>query len=317
VVVVFVMTHLLPGNPLLAKMGMQVDPVKLKELERSMGLDKPLVLQLVDYARALAAGDLGDSVKTGRPVKADLLQRLPATLELSLAAMLAASVVGIPLGILAALRRGTGVDRAIQSLAVLGASTPIFWFGLGLIFVLYQQLGLVPSPSARLPIGMAAPPARTGLLVVDSILSANVPTLRAALAQLFLPTLTLSVVVVAPMIKISRGTLLQVLGSDYIQTARAIGLPERQIVLQDALRNMLVTILTVVGLNFGYLLGGNVIVESIFAWPGIGLYAWNALAGNDYNAVQGFVLLVATIYIALNLAIDLLYAVIDPRVRVG
>jgi peptide/nickel transport system permease protein len=317
VVVTFMLTHLLPGNPLLAQLGVDVDPKQIAAMQAALGLDKPLPEQLAAYLGRLVHGDLGQSLRTGRPVGEELLQRLPATLELAICAMFLAAVTGIPLGSLAALHHGSRVDQAIRMLAVLSASTPLFWLGLVLVFVLYQVLGVVPSPSGRLPVGMPAPSARTGMLIVDSILDGNLDALQAFLLQLALPAVTLSFGVLAPMVQISRVAMLQVLGTAYIQTARALGLSTRQVVVQDALPNMLLTVLTAVGLSLGWLLSGNVIVESIYAWPGIGLYAWNSLTANDYDAIQGFVLLVAIIFIALNLLIDVLYSLIDPRVRLA
>jgi peptide/nickel transport system permease protein len=315
--VVFLLTHMLPGNPALVKLGSFASPERVAALEKEMGLDQPLVVQLGRYYWRLLHGDLGTSWKTSHPVRDDLAQRLPATVELALASVFLASIVGLPLGILAALRRDTWVDRAVQVMAVAGASTPLFWLGLVLIFVFYHQLAWVPPPMGRLDTLLAPPSTLTGLYLVDSVLTGNVAALQSALRHLVLPMVSLAIIEVAAITKMARSAMLDVLGTDYVLCARAIGLSQRQIVLQDALKNAMVTILTMMGIVLGYVLAGNVIVEMIFAWPGIGQYAWNAVMSNDFEAIQGFVLTIAVIYLALNLAVDLLYSVIDPRIRLG
>jgi peptide/nickel transport system permease protein len=260
---------------------------------------------------------MGTSWKTSHPVRDDIGQRLPATIELALASLILATSIGLPLGILAAIKRDSAVDRFVQVVAVLGASMPLFWLGLVLIFVFYHVLGWAPAPMGRLDAFIAAPRTVTGLFVVDSLISGNAATLISALQHLLLPTVSLAVVEIAPIAKMSRSAMVDVLDTDYILGARAIGLSSGEIILQDALKNALVTILTMMGIVLGYLIAGNVIVEMVFAWPGIGNYAWNALMSNDFDAVQGFVLTIAVLYVLINLAIDLLYSVVDPRIRLG
>jgi peptide/nickel transport system permease protein len=205
----------------------------------------------------------------------------------------------------------------VQVIAVLGASMPLFWLGLVLIFVFYHVLGWAPAPMGRLDAFVSPPKAVTGLFVIDSLIQGNMAALGSALQHLVLPTVSLAVVEIAPIAKISRSAMIDVLDTDYILGARAIGLSSREIIFQDALKNALVTILTMMGIVLGYLIAGNVIVEMVFAWPGIGNYAWNALMSNDFDAIQGFVLTIAVLYVLINLAIDLLYSVIDPRIRLG
>jgi peptide/nickel transport system permease protein len=317
IVAVFVMTHILPGNPALVKAGVYSTPEVLHALEHEMGLDRPLPEQLALYVVHAFQGDLGVSTRSGHPVAADLLQRLPATAELALYSLVLAIVIGVPLGVLAAVREGGWFDRVVQQVAILGASAPLFWLGVMLIFVLYVQLGIAPAPVGRLDTGLEPPPAVTGLYTVDAILAFNKTAFTSAVAHLFLPVLTLGFVIMAPLIKMSRASMTSILKADFIQAAYSFGLPQRTVVWGDGLKNAMMSLLTVVGIVLGYVMAGNVIVEALFAWPGIGLYAWNGITGRDYDAVQGFVLLVAATYVVVNLVIDVMYMLIDPRVRLG
>jgi peptide/nickel transport system permease protein len=317
VLAVFVLTHVLPGNPALVKLGAYASPERLAALEKEMGLDKPAPVQFANYAWNLVHGNMGNSWRTGHPVTSDILQRLPATIELAMAAFLLSLIVAIPLGVIAAVKRDTLFDRFVQAIAVLGAATPLFWLGLILIFFLYHQLGWAPAPMGRIDTFVTPPQTITGLYTLDSILTGNWQAFSSSFQHLLLPMLSLAVVEIAPLTKIARSTMASVLQSDYVMGAKAIGLSQRQIIWQDAFKNAMVSILTMMGIVFGYLLAGNVVIEMIFAWPGIGQYVWNALMSNDYDAVQGFVLTIAIIYLFLNLIIDLLYSVIDPRIRLG
>lgn len=317
IVAVFILTRILPGNPAAVRLGPYAKPELLAAMEKEMGLDKPLPVQFADYVTALMRGDWGHSWRTGRAVQEDLLQRLPATLELALAATLIAVVAGLVLGVVAAIRRGSLFDQIIRIVAVLGASTALFWLALVFVFVFYYHLGWAPAPLGRLDVGLKPPTMITGMYVVDSLLTRNWTTLRNALSHLWLPAFSLAFIVSAPITKIVRAAMLDTLRADFIRTARTIGVPEREIIFRDALRNAMIPILTTIGIVFGYLMAGNVLVEMIFAWPGIGYYAWMALQNNDFNAIQGFVLAIAAGYVFLNLGIDLLYAVIDPRIRLG
>lgn len=317
IVAVFVMTRILPGDPAAVMAGGHATPAVLHALRKEMGLDQPLPVQLWTYVVNLLHGDMGTSTATGHSVLQDLLQRLPATVELSLYSLLLALLVSIPLGVAAAVRRGSWLDRVVLQIATLGASTPLFWLGIVLIFVFYVKLGIVPSPVGRLSTGVQAPRTITGLYTIDSLLTLNGAALASAAGHLVLPVLALGFVVMAPLIKMSRDSMSSVLDSDFIQADYSFGLPPRQIIWRDGLKNTMISLLTVVGIVLGYLMAGNVIIETIFAWPGIGLYAWDGINGGDYMAIQGFVLVVAIIYVALNLIIDTLYMVIDPRVRLG
>jgi ABC-type dipeptide/oligopeptide/nickel transport system permease component len=315
VLVTFFVTHLLPGNPVLVHAGFKI-PSTIKFLEQQMGLDQPLPVQFQRYVAGLAHGDMGYSFYTGNPVAVDLSQRLPASLELAAFGTLLALLIGLPLGILSAVRRDSVWDHLTRIIGVGGVSMPVFWVGLVLVFVFYYSLHLAPAPLGRLETFAQPPSTRTGLLTVDSLLAADLATFQDALGHLVLPGVTLALVVMVPIMRITRASMLEALGQPYIRTARAVGLPYRWVVL-DALRNSLINVLTIGGLVLGYLIGGAVLVEKVFAWPGMGQYALNALLENDYSAVQGFILTITTLYILLNLLIDVLYAVIDPRIHRG
>jgi len=317
VVAVFIMTHLLPSDPAALRAGPLASEELIAQYRREMGLDQPLYVQFADYARDLLRGDLGNSWRTEQPVRDELGQRLPATLELAATALAFALLIGLSLGILSAVYFGKWIDHAARVFATLGASLALFWLALVGVQVFYYNLRWAPPPLGRLTVGLPEPPAVTGLFTLDGLLAGDRAVFADAVGHLWLPALTLAFVVSAPLIKMVRAAMLQALSSDFVRTARAIGLSSRQVVLVDALRNAFIPVLTTVGIVFGYLMAGNVIIERVFSWPGIGYYAWNALITNDFNAVQGFVLLIAVVYVLLNLFIDLAYGVIDPRIRIG
>lgn len=317
IVVVFILTRILPGNPAAVRLGPYAKPDLLAAMEKEMGLDKPLVVQFYNYVAKLAQGDMGYSWRTGQPVRKDLTQRLPATLELAIAATVIAILLGHLLGVTAAILHGTAIDHIIRTFAILGASTALFWLALVFIYTFYYRLGWAPPPLDRIDIGVEAPSRITGLFLIDSLVAGDWAAFRSSLAHLVLPAITLAFVVSAPITKIVRASMLETLHTDFVRTARTVGVPEGQVILRDALRNALIPILTTIGIVFGYLMAGNVLVEMIFAWPGIGSYAWMALTNKDFEAIQGFVLLIAAMYVLLNLVIDLLYSVVDPRIRLG
>lgn len=317
VIAVFFMTHILPSDPAALRAGPLASDELIAQYRAEMGLDKPLYLQFVNYASQLVRGDLGISWRTQQPVVDELGQRLPATLELAATAFLFALLIGLALGILAAVYSGTWVDHAARIVATLGASLALFWLALVGVHVFYYNLGWAPPPLGRLTVGVPEPPATTGLFLVDSLLVGQFSVALDAASHLWLPALTLAFVVSAPIIKTMRATMLDTLNADFVRTARATGVSARQVILVDALRNAFIPVLTTLGIVFGYLMAGNVIIERVFSWPGIGQYAWTALITNDFNAVQGFVLLIAVVYVVLNLSIDLAYGFIDPRIRLG
>jgi peptide/nickel transport system permease protein len=290
-------------------------PEYIAEMERRMGLDRPVVVQYWRYVSGVVRGDLGESATTGRPVMQDLLQRVPATLELTLASLVVALGIGIPLGVVAAVRRDGWIDHVSRLLGVGGVAMPTFWTGLLVLYVFFYKLGVAPPPLGRLSAGVSVPATITGLYAVDALLTADWPALRSALAQLVLPALTLGFSVMAPLTRMVRATMLEVLESDYIKAAWAAGLPRRTIVYGDALRNCMIPVITLIGVVFGFLMAGNVVVEIVFAWPGIGNYAVTSLMSKDSGPIQSFVLFVAVVYVLVNLAVDLAYGLVDPRIR--
>jgi peptide/nickel transport system permease protein len=248
-------------------------------------------------------------------VVTEIANRLPASGELTLLGLLIALAIAVPLGILAAIREGSWVDHLCRVIVTTGVSLPVFFTGLLLVYIFYFQLGWSPAPLGRLDVFYTAPPQVTGFYLIDSLIARDWETFRAAFAQLILPAATLAIFSLAPLARITRGSMLAVMGSDFVRTARASGLTPKTVILTYAFRNAMLPVVTTLGMVFSFLLGANVLVEKVFAWPGIGSYAVEALLASDYAPVQGFVLAMAILYVALNLVIDLLYGVIDPRVR--
>ena len=311
----FVMTYMLPGNPAMVKAGPFATPQHLAEMERQMGLDRPLPEQYLRYMSGLFNGDLGESSATGRPVAQDFLQRLPATLELNFAALLIAIAIGVPLGVASAVHRDSAIDHIGRVVGITGLAMPSFWTGLLLVYVFFYMLNIAPPPLGRLGSGITPPVAITGLYTVDSLLTGNWTALRSSLGQLVLPAATLGFSVMAPVARMVRSTMLEILESDYIKAAWAAGLPRRTVIYRDALRNAMIPIITILGIVFGFLMAGNAVVESVFAWPGIGNYAVTALMTKDSAPIQSFVLFVAVMYVLVNLVVDLAYGLADPRIR--
>ena len=316
VVVTFLLTRVLPGDTATYFAGPAATPTAIAEIRHKLGLDQPLLVQFFRYVADLCHGDLGTSLTTGQPVVHDIATRLPASAELTLLGLALALAVALPLGIMAALRQGSWVDHLCRIVATAGVSLPVFFTGLLFVYAFYFLLGWAPAPLGRLDVYATAPPTVTGFYLIDSLLARDFETFRSALAQLALPAITLAVFSLAPIARITRASMLSVLGSEFIRTARAAGLEPGTVVIRYALRNALLPIVTTLGMVFSFLLGANVLVEKVFAWPGIGSYAVEALIASDYAPVQGFVLTMAALYVLLNLCIDLLYGVIDPRVRI-
>ncbi len=314
IVVTFLLTRALPGDPAVQFAGPAADAKSIAEIRKSLGLDRSLPEQFVIYLGQLASGDLGQSISTGQPVLNELVTRLPASLELTLAALLLSITIALPLGILAATRPDTWIDHLCRLVTTAGVSLPTFFTGLALVYVFYYLLGIAPAPMGRLDIVMLPPPTVTGFYTLDALIAADPATFRAALAQLVLPATTLALFTLAPIARMTRGAMLQVLGSDFVRTARAAGLSGRTVLLTYALRNALLPVITTLGMVFSFTLGANVLVEKVFAWPGIGSYAIEALVVSDYAAVQGFVLAMALLFVTLNLVIDIVYTLVDPRV---
>lgn len=312
----FLVSHAVPADPLVVIVSEKAldQPDIVEAAVRKWGLDRPLPEQYLYYVWNLAHGDLGVSFKTKRPVAQDLAQYAPATVELGLASLAFALIVGLPLGILAALRAGSWTDHLARLVSLLGASMPPFWSGLMALFVFYYALNILPGPG-RLDARLVTPPTVTGLQLVDSLLARDMTAFVSTLKHLILPSIILGWFTLALICRVTRSSLLEVLGMDYVRTARAKGLRERTVILTHALRNALIPTLTVLGLAFAGLMTGAIMTETIFAWPGIGRYAVESAANLDYPAVLGTTLLIAVIYILVNLVVDILYSVVDPRIR--
>jgi dipeptide transport system permease protein len=316
VIVTFLLTRALPGDPAAYFAGPAATTEAVEQIRVKLGLDKPLIVQFGRYVSDLARGDLGNSLTTGQPVLTEIRTRLPASAELTLLGLIVSMAVAVPLGILAATRPGSLVDHACRILATAGVSLPVFFTGLILVYVLYYLLGIAPAPLGRLDIFFSPPPQVTGFYLIDSLIAGDLALFVASLKQLFLPALTLGIFSLAPIARMTRASMLAVLASDFVRTARASGLSPFTVIVTYAFRNAMLPVITTLGMVFSFLLGANVLVEKVFAWPGIGSFAVEALIASDFAPLQGFVLTMAVMYVALNLAIDILYGLIDPRVRV-
>ena len=316
VIVTFLLTRALPGDPAAYFAGPAATKEAIEQVRVKLGLDRPLPLQFVDYVGSLARGDLGQSLTTGQPVLTEIRNRLPASAELTLLGLIVATVIALPLGTLSALRPGSLVDHVCRVVTTAGVSLPVFFTGLLLIYLLYYRLGVVPAPLGRLDVFASAPPGITGFYLIDSAVTGRWETFRSALAQLALPALTLGIFSLAPIARMTRASMLATLAADFTRTARSNGLSPRKVIVTYAFRNAMLPVVTTLGMVFSFLLGANVLVEKVFAWPGIGSYAVEALLASDFAPVQGFVLTMAVLYVALNLAIDIAYGLIDPRVRI-
>ncbi len=317
VVVVFFIVRVLPGDAAAVRAGPYASPEKIQNIRDQFGLDDPLPGQFVGYVGDVFSGDLGTSIRTGGSVTEELFRRLPASLELAFYSVLLAVMIGIPVGIIAAARRETWVDRAARVVAVLGSSMAFFWLGLLLTYFFFFKLGWFPGPVGRLAVGTEPPGTITTFYTVDAALRGDFGLMFEAFRYLTLPVVTLGFVLAAPIIKIVRSAMIEAMDSEHVRTAHALGVPARQVLFRDGFRNALLPVTTAIGIVFGYMLGGNIIVELIFAWPGVGRYAFQALQVNDLEALQGFVIVVGVLYVILNVAIDFAYAWIDPRIRLG
>ena len=310
----FTLTHLVPADPAKLIAGEHAGPAELATVRKAFGLDRPLPEQYAIYLSGLARGDLGTSMRTNSAVLDDLRTYFPATLELTAAAMLATVAIGVPLGMIGAVGRGGVPDILAQFASLSGLSFPIFVFGLLMQLTFSRWLGWLPL-AGRLAIGDSPPTRITGLYTIDSLLTGNLAAFKTALIHLALPTLTLALASLAPTARMTRSTMLEILGQDYVRTAWAKGLAPIRLYLRHGLRNALIPIVTILGLQTSALLGGVFIVELIFAWPGLGLYSVQGIVSLDYAAVMGTALLLTGLYVAVNLAVDVTYALLDPRIR--
>jgi peptide/nickel transport system permease protein len=313
----FIISHTVPSDPVVANLGQRAmsDPKVVAAFRAEWGLDKPLPEQYLTYLGNLLRGNLGKSIKNRRPVIEDIKAFLPATIELASAAIVIGVAVGVSLGIVSAVQRNKPVDHVARVFSLIGVSLPVYWMALILLLVFYARLGWFAGPG-RLDAGLPAPPQLTGMITVDAVFAGQWSTFGNALSHLFLPAFTLGIFTAGLITRVTRSAMLEVLSLDYIRTAKAKGLRDRSVVLRHALRNALVPIITVIGFSFANLLAGTVLIENIFAWPGIGRYAFQASTTLDFAAIMGVSLLIALIFVVTNLVVDILYFVLDPRMRV-
>ncbi|MCC6313465.1 MAG: ABC transporter permease [Thermomicrobiales bacterium] len=315
-VATFTLTHAVPGDPLAVVIGERQanNPEVRAAFEKRWGLDQPLPMQYVTYLRNLLHGDFGESISKRRPISGELAQRIPATAELTLYAMSFAIIVGVPLGLISALNHDRWPDHIARFIALVGASVPVFWLGLLLLYVFFYQLKWLPGPG-RLDVGMKAPPTITGMITFDALVQGQWDVFWAALRRLVLPSIALGSIALGIIARMLRSSLLAALGEDYVRTARAKGLAERRVVVGHALRNAMIPTITVVGLATASLLAGAVLTETIFSWPGLGSFAVSAALKLDYPALLGVTLVVAVVYVTINLLVDIVYGILDPRIR--
>lgn len=312
---VFLLLRLIPGDPAIVLAGERATPDQVEALRNQLGLNQPLVFQYFAFLGNLLRLNLGNSLISGIPILEEIRSRWTATFELAIAAMIVAVLFGIPLGVLAAVNKNRWLDQLTMGGSLVGVSLPVYWLGLLLIYLFSITLQWLP-PSGRIGVesGLSFQP-MTGFYVLDALLRFNLPVLADVLAHLVLPALTLGTIPLAIVARITRSTMLDVLGQDYIRTAKAKGLPDRLVVFRHALKNALLPINTTIGLQFGTLLGGAILTETIFSWSGIGSWIYEGILARDYPVVQGGVVFVAIVFVFINLLVDLSYALVDPRVQ--
>ncbi|MFL5333700.1 MAG: ABC transporter permease subunit [Geminicoccaceae bacterium] len=314
--VAFILIRLVPGDPIMMMVGERgMTEARHAEMMSQYGFDRPLLSQYGVFLGKLVRGDLGQSIVTRKPVLGEFFALFPATVELSVAGMLLALLIGLPAGILAAVKRGSILDHTVMGISLTGFSMPIFWWGLLLIILFSGILQWTPV-SGRISLNYFVD-ARTGFMLIDSLLSDEKGAFRSALSHLVLPAIVLGTVPLAVIARQTRSAMLEVLGEDYVRTARAKGLPPGRVIGLHALRNALIPVVTVIGLLIGTLFGGAILTETIFAWPGVGKWLVDSISRRDYPSVQGGVVLIASIVMLVNLGVDLLYGLINPRIRHG
>lgn len=310
---VFLFLQLIPGNPAVVLLGPRATPDQIAALQEQLGLNRPLPLQYLSFLGKLIRFDLGRSIISGIPITQEIATRWPATFELSVGAMLVAIALGVPAGILAAVKKNGWIDNLAMTTSLIGVSMPVYWLGLLLVYLFAVNLQWLP-PSGRIGVGVDLQPI-TGFYVLDSLLRLNFSALFDVLAHLILPAITVGTIPLAIIARITRSAMLEVLSQDYIRTARAKGLLERWVIFKHALKNALLPVITIIGLQFGTLLGGAILTETIFSWPGIGSWIYEGILARDYPVVQGGVVFVAIVFVLINLLVDLSYALLDPRIQ--
>jgi peptide/nickel transport system permease protein len=310
---VFLFLQLIPGDPAIVLLGQRATPDQIEALREQLGLNRPLPVQYLAFLNRLLHFDLGRSIISGIPITQELSTRWPATFELSVAAMVVAMILGIPAGILAAVRKNGWLDNIAMSASLVGVSMPVYWLGLLLVYLFAVNLHWLP-PSGRIGIGTGFQPI-TGFYLLDSILRFDFKALGDVLSHLILPAITVGTIPLAIIARITRSAMLEVLSQDYIRTARAKGVLERWVIMRHALKNALLPVVTIIGLQFGTLLSGAILTETIFSWPGIGSWIYEGILTRDYPVVQGGVVFVAIVFVLVNLLVDISYAFLDPRIQ--
>lgn len=315
VLVTFLIARVVPIDPVLVMVGDRATPEAYQQARQAMGLDQPLYWQFLDYLGSVATGDLGRSVMTGRDVLADTMRAFPATLELALAATLVGTLLGVPIGVIAAVRRGRLTDHIVRLVSLVGYSLPVFWLGLVALLIFYARLGWVEGPGRISIAYQYSVPNTTGFVLLDALLAGQWSAARNAFSHLVLPACILGYVSTAFIARMTRSLMIEQLSQEYVLAARAKGVPARTVIWRHALGNVMVPVITVIALTFAYLLEGAVLTETVFAWPGIGLYITQALFSADLNAVLGGTLIIGVCFVLLNRGTDLLYRIFDPRIR--
>ena len=310
----FFISNTIPGDPARLAAGPYADAKVIEELRENMGLNDPIYIQYGHYLKGLLSGELGNSNYSHQPVMKDLKQYFPATLELTLFSMVITILIGIPLGVISASKKDKLADQLARVMALVGVAMPAFWLGIIFLLFFYLQLGVLPG-SGRLDTGMVPPDTITGMYTIDALLTGNWSVFTSAFIHLILPGITQAAVTIGMLTRMTRSSMLEVLKSDYIRTAFAKGGSEKRVLYGHALRNGMMPILTLIGMTFGHSLGGSVLVESVFSWPGLGKYAVNAITYLDFPAVMAVTILIAVLFITVNLIIDILYQVVDPRLN--
>lgn len=312
----FIVSHTLPADPVGANLGQRAmeDPVIVAAFRAQWGLDRPVPEQYLTYVSNLLHGNLGISIRTHFPVAQDLGMYLPASAELAISATIVGTIIGIPFGVLSAVRRNQWSDHLVRAVSLLGVSSPVFWLGLIALYVLYFRLGLLPGPG-RLDVGLQEPQHITGMYTLDSLITGNWAVFASSVRHLILPGLVLASVYVGLVTRMTRSSMLEVLSADYVRTARGKGLKPRSVIYRHALGNALIPTVTVLGLAFGDILSGTVLTETIFSWPGIGRYAYQSAVTLDFPAIMGVSLVIAGVFIIVNLGTDVAYVLLDPRLR--
>lgn len=312
-IVVFALIRMIPGDPVIVMLGERARPADIERVREEMGFNRPIYVQYLEWMGRVVRGDLGTSIINRTAVMDELKYRLSATVEMIVVGMIIGLIIGISIGILSALRRNSWVDLIATAGALLGVSMPIYWLALILIYALAVNRQIFP-PSARLDADLEVV-RRTGFMLIDTLLMGDIRLFLNALWHLILPSFVLSTVVMPILARLTRASMLEVMRQDYVRTAEAKGLQRRVVIVRHALKNALLPIVTVVGLQLGGLLGGALLTETIFSWPGMGLWTYRAILSRDYPIVQGAVLVSATIYVMVNLLVDISYAYLDPRIR--